>query len=97
MSKPVSWLTQPELDAVQHLHQRAPYQIQFVCDGYFSVARHYGGMAYNGSHFVYFPDCDSLVRDDVVKLVTKMRKKAKQSPAAEAVTADLWAQEAPKP
>lgn len=74
MSAPVSWLTQPELDAVQHLHQRAPYQIQFVCDGYFSVARHYGGMAYNGSHFVYFADCDSLVRDDVVKLVTKMRK-----------------------
>jgi len=79
VSEPVSWLTQPELDAVQHLHQRAPYQVQFVSSGQMSIARHYGGMSYNGSHFVYFPDCDSLVRDDVVKLVTKMRK-AKKTP-----------------
>jgi hypothetical protein len=42
----------------------------------FSVARHYGGAKYNGSQYTYIPGEDELIRDDVLKFVTKLRKEA---------------------
>ena len=73
---PISWLTQAELDAVQHLHRRAPYQVQFVSSGMLSVARYSGACTFQGCMMVYFAGCDSLVRDDVLAFVNKMRRGA---------------------
>jgi len=42
-----------------------------------SIARHYGGATVQGKHFVYNPDDDSLIREDVVKWIAKKRKTAK--------------------
>jgi hypothetical protein len=44
----------------------------------FSIARHFGGIKFNGSEFKYFPADDLLVRQDVVKFLTKKPRKAKQ-------------------
>lgn len=62
------------------LHTRTPYAITGVTYTQFSVARHYGGMKYNGDSYTYIPTEDVLVRDDVIKCLTKMRKrKAKEA------------------
>lgn len=37
----------------------------------FSVARHYGGMSIGGKRYAYFPESDSLVRQDIVDWLTK--------------------------
>lgn len=74
-----SYLTESEIDAIQHLHKKTPYLITGVSYGYFSVARHYGGATMNGSSYTYIPDSDELVRDDVLKAVKKLRKKASAS------------------
>jgi hypothetical protein len=42
-----------------------------------SIARHYGSANIQGKHYIYNPDDDSLIREDVVKWVAK-RKKAKK-------------------
>lgn len=69
-----SYLTAAEVRAAQVLHQRAPYAICRVSEGFFSIARYYGGMTYNGCMYVYMPQHDECIRDDVLKLVTKMRR-----------------------
>lgn len=71
-----SYLTAAEVRAAQVLHQRAPYAICRVSEGFFSIARYYGGMTYNGCLYVYMPGHDECVRDDVLRLVTKMRRLA---------------------
>lgn len=74
-----SWLTDAELEAVQHLKRDTPYIIRSVSQGYFSIARYYGGAKYNGDSYTYVPSTDELVRDDVMKTVKKMRRPAKSS------------------
>lgn len=44
----------------------------------FSIARHSGGCTFTGKHYVYFPQHDCLVRDDVAKWISKNLKKEKQ-------------------
>jgi hypothetical protein len=39
-----------------------------------SIARHYGGCKVQGKHFVYNPVDDSLIREDVVKFIVKLRE-----------------------
>ena len=63
------------MQAAQALHQRAPYALCNVSRGFFSIARHYGGMKFQGCTYIYMPGNDECVRDDVLRLVTKMRKK----------------------
>ena len=70
-----SYLTADEVQAAQKLHQRAPYALCNVSRGFFSIARHYGGLTYQGCHYTYIPGHDECVRDDVLRLVTKLRKK----------------------
>ncbi len=72
-----SWISQTELDAVQHADRKTPYLIRGVSQSYFSVARYYGGATFNGSSYIYFAATDELVRDDIVKLVKKLRRKAR--------------------
>ena len=49
------------------LHRNTPFGIQDVSRTQFSVARHYGGIKYNGSDYTYLPATDELIRDDVLK------------------------------
>ncbi len=77
-----SYLTEAEIDACQKLHKKTPFLICGVTQTHLSIARHYGGIRYNGDSYTYMPPTDELVRDDVLKLVTKLRKpprKAKES------------------
>lgn len=81
-----SYLTAEEVQAAQALHQQAPYALCNVSQGFFSIARHYGGLTFQGCHYTYMPGHDECVRDDVLRLVSKMRKKApskKEAPAAQ--------------
>ncbi|MCR9292070.1 MAG: hypothetical protein NXI32_05080 [bacterium] len=41
-----------------------------------SVARHYGGATVQGKHFIYNPEDDSLIREDVVQWIVKQKKAA---------------------
>lgn len=70
-----SYLTADEVQAAQKLHQRAPYALCNVSMGFFSIARHYGGLTYQCCHYTYIPGHDECVRDDVLRLVTRLRKK----------------------
>lgn len=67
-------LTDDELNAIQTMDRRTPFQIHGVSHGFFSVARHYGGANYNGAHYVYDPTTDILTRADVLKRVQTMRR-----------------------
>jgi hypothetical protein len=88
-----SYLTADELLAAQVLHQRAPYALCNVSMGFFSIARHYGGCTFRDCHYTYVDGHDECVRDDVLRLVTKLRKKraTKQSAPAEQPTLDFGA------
>ena len=76
------YLTAAEVQAAQSLHKRAPYSITGISNSIFSLARHYGGMTYQGCYYTYMaPPHDECVRDDVLRVVTKMRKAATKTPA----------------
>ena len=79
-----SYLTADEVQAAQALHKRAPFALCNVSMGFFSIARHYGGCTFQDCHYTYMPGHDECVRDDVLRLVTKLRKKPaskKEAPA----------------
>jgi len=40
-----------------------------------SIARHYGGIEFRGKYYIYLPDTDELIRDDVLGWLNKNRKK----------------------
>ena len=88
-----SYLTADEVQAAQSLRKQAPYAVCGVSQGFSSIARHYGGMTYQGCHYTYMPGHDECVRDDVLRLVTKMRKKpaSKKAMAAPQPMLDLGA------
>ncbi len=44
-----------------------PDEIHNVSQTQLSIARHYGGIIYNGKEYVYFPNEDKLVRKDLIK------------------------------
>ena len=47
-----------------------------------SIARHYGGIQFDGHSFTYIPATDELIRDDVLKFIVKQRRAAaKQVPS----------------
>ena len=75
MSEHTSYLTADEVQAAQTLHKRAPYALCNVSMGYFSLSRKYGGCTFQGCHYTYMHGHDECVRDDVLRMVTKMRKK----------------------
>ena len=62
--------------AAGELPSDPPGIIRGVRDTQLSIARHYGGIKFNDHHYTYFPDGDELIRDDVLKWVTKARKAA---------------------
>ena len=74
-----SFLTEEELTFAQVLPLDTPYLIGGVKHTQFSIARYYGGTTFNGQLYTYFPATDELIRDDVLKMVTKNRKKANKA------------------
>ena len=77
----MNYLTDDELDAVHAsgLDPFTPYVIDGVSQSQLSVARHFGGCTYGGREYAYIPTTDELVREDVVRWVTKRRKEAQRS------------------
>lgn len=52
-----------------------PEEIHGVNMSQFSIARHYGGIKYNGQSYTYFPENGgTLVRDDILKRRAKEAK-----------------------
>lgn len=68
-----SHLTETEIESLNasDLSKQTPFVIRGVSLGYFSVARHYGGATFNGSHYTYISGTDELVRDDVLKFLAE--------------------------
>lgn len=73
-------LTPDELESIQHLHRRAPYAIYDISNGFFSIARHFGGMTYQHCYYRYVPEHDACIRSDVRLFLDKQRRKAKPKP-----------------
>jgi len=71
------YLTPAELDAIQSLPRDTPYVIEGVSSGQFSIARRNGGCTFNGQIYLYDADHDTLVRDDVMAMLKKLRRKPK--------------------
>ena len=77
-----SYLSADEVQAATALHTRAPYALCQVSNGFFSIARHYGGLTFQGCDYTYMQGHDECLRDDVLRLVTKLRKKPATKKAA---------------
>jgi hypothetical protein len=65
------------------LHRKSPFGIANVSHTQFSIARYYGMINFNGYRYIYYPDTDELIREDV------MRWKAKQLKAKHTQQNDL--------
>ena len=64
--------------------QGQPAIIRGVTNTQLSIARHYGVIRFNNHYYTYFPAGDELIRDDVLKWATKLRKDADKHMRAEA-------------
>ncbi|WP_417744812.1 hypothetical protein [Rosistilla oblonga] len=71
-----SYLSKDEREALtkSDLHVRSPFMICSVTRSMFSVARFSGGAKIKGCDYTYNPKTDELIRDDVLKWITKYRK-----------------------
>jgi hypothetical protein len=58
------------------LHRKTPFGMTNVSMTQLSIARHYGGIKYNGESYTYLPKTDELIRNDVLKWQTKNTKKS---------------------
>ena len=56
-----------------------PDEIHGVSQSQFSIARHYGGITFNGAHYTYIPHEDKLIRDDILKARAKAARDAKKA------------------
>ena len=90
-----SYLTGEEVQAAQVLHTTAPFALTNVSRGFFSISRHYGGLTYLGCHYVYIDGHDECVRDDVLRLVKKLRKLKAKAAKPEAMQMQLEIGETP--
>ena len=53
---------------------KAPVRIYNVSHTQLSIARHFGGIKFNGHCYTYFPADDTLVRDDILEYEGKLEK-----------------------
>jgi hypothetical protein len=63
------------------LHRRTPFGMKGVSQTQLSIARHYGGIVYQGDRYIYNTATDELIRDDVLRWKTKRGKPAKPAKA----------------
>lgn len=85
-------MTEAEIDALQStkLDRATPFAISGVSLSQLSIARHYGGCTFQGRSYIYLPETDELLRDDVVKWLAKHRKaQRKVGGGSTAMQADL--------
>jgi hypothetical protein len=75
----IDLLEKHQIAIEEHFGKSTRVAIAGVSYTQFSIARHYGGCTINGKRFTYFPQDDLLVRDDVLKFVTKLEKELKRS------------------
>lgn len=73
-----SCLSELEIIAIQHLPRHAPYTIIGVSRSQLSVARYAGGCEVYGEMYRYMPETDELIRDDVFRLVSKLRRQTRK-------------------
>lgn len=59
-----------------------PEEIHNVSMGFFSIARYYGGIKFQGVYYAYDPTRDVLVRDDVLKARAKAEREKKKAKKA---------------
>jgi hypothetical protein len=59
------------------LHKRTPYGMTNISQTQFSIARHYGGLKFQGDSYTYLPQTDELIRDDVWRWKRRQARKAK--------------------
>lgn len=59
------------------LHRRTPFAIHPCMGTHFSIARLSGCIKFNGDGYTYFPSTDELIRDDVLRLISKNKVKNK--------------------
>lgn len=57
------------------LSRATPFGMTDVSKTQFSIARHYGGITYNGAKYTYIPTTDELIRDDVLKWKKKNERR----------------------
>ena len=60
------------------LDRKTPFGITNVSKTQLSIARHSGGISYNGAIYVYNPVTDELIRADVLKWKKHQAKEAKK-------------------
>ncbi len=75
-----SYVKQDEIDAMNasNLKRDTPFMIRGVSGTQLSIARYYGAAKYNGASYTYLGESDELIRDDVLKWLTKLRKPTKR-------------------
>ena len=66
------------------LHRKTPFGMTNVSMTQLSIARHYGGIKYNGESYTYLPHTDELIRNDVLKWKQKQGKSSPTNAAAQA-------------
>lgn len=59
------------------LPRDTPFIIGNVMQTQFSISRYYGGCTFMGKHYSYVPTTDELIREDVVRWLTRERKRAR--------------------
>ena len=60
------------------LHRRTPYGMTGVSQTQFSIARHCGGIQFNGDQYTYLPATDELIRADVLRWKNQQDRKARK-------------------
>jgi len=78
----MAYLTESELAALQTsgLDRKTPYVMTGISQSQLSIARHYGGIMYEGVRYIYYSLNDELIRKDVVQWVEKRRRAEKKAP-----------------
>lgn len=63
----------------QPVKQNQPERFYRVSCGQFSIVRHYGKIKYNGATYVWEPEKDSIVREDVLEREKKAMSEQKRA------------------
>ena len=75
----INKIDQTHLDLLKTcpLPDKPVHAIGFVTQTQFSIARHYGGIRFQGVEYTYLPEGDQLVREDILKWLNEQMKPVK--------------------
>lgn len=63
-------------------HSFKPERIRGVSQSQFSIARYYGGIMFNGRSYIYMPETDELIREDVFEQDEQAKRELAKSEKA---------------